>query len=118
MIAAMERLTGPLAAASTLALAGAGAWFAVDAWSSLDPAWRPVVVACLVAGLAASVLALVGAVRGAWPLVAPAAVVAIVVPTGFAYVGNALTLALAIVAGVLAVATRTRRRQPARSMSR
>ncbi|WP_062527189.1 hypothetical protein [Demequina rhizosphaerae] len=117
MITALERLTGPLAAASTLALAGAGAWFAVDAWSSLDPAWRPAVAACLVAGLAASVLALMWAVRGEWILVAPAAVVALVVPTGFAYVGNALTFALAIVAGVLAVATRARRRQPARSTS-
>ncbi|MDN4475965.1 hypothetical protein QQX09_08870 [Demequina sp. SYSU T00192] len=118
MIRALERLAAPLAGASTLTLAGGGAWFALDGWASLDPAWMPAMVACLVAGIAASALALVWAARGAWHLAAPAALAAMAVPTGFAYAGNALTLALGVVAGALAVATRARRRQPARSTAR
>ncbi|WP_062290805.1 hypothetical protein [Demequina phytophila] len=115
MTASLARSSRVLAVLSTVMLAGGAAWFTIAAWPTADAGAHLVIGACLAAGLACSFAAALLVRDGRWTWAAVAALVAVVTPTGFAYVGNAATFALALCAAVIAVRLRDRRRvaQPA-----
>ncbi|WP_062517735.1 hypothetical protein [Demequina gelatinilytica] len=114
MIASLARSSTVLAVLATAALTVAGAWFTADAWGEADAGARLLVGACLAIGLACSAAAIALVRHARWGWAAGAALVATVTPTGFAYLGNAMTLALALCAGgMVLLRSRDRRHAPA-----
>ncbi|WP_062519486.1 hypothetical protein [Demequina silvatica] len=110
MTASLARSSMVLAVLSTVMLAGGAAWFTVEAWPAADAGAHLVIGACLAIGMACSVAAVLLARADRWGWAAAAALVAVVTPTGFAYLGNAATFALAVCAAALAARLRDRRR--------
>ncbi|SEJ61570.1 hypothetical protein [Demequina mangrovi] len=113
MIASLARSSMVLAVLSMVALAGTSAWFAAEAWTGLEAGERLLVGACLAVGLACSAAAVVLVREERWAWAAGAALVATVTPTGDVYLGNAMTLALAICTGGIVLLGRSRRLAPA-----
>jgi|GEM_PF-4745664 len=106
MTSALVRAARVLAFASTGALAVGAAWYTVEAWPTADGGALVVIGTALVVGLGCSAAALLLVWEGRWAWAAAGAALAAVTPTGFAYLGNGMTLALAFTAGWLAVAAR------------
>ena len=97
-----------LAAISSALLIVTGVYFAWDALPTADAGAKALIVSALVVGAVATAVALDRVQKERWGLASIAALVAVVMPTGYGYIGNVLTLALA--AWTLVLFLRERRR--------
>lgn len=84
-----------LAAMSSALLLVSGVYFTWDALPGAAAGARALIIAALVVGTVATAVALDRVQKGRWGLASIGALVAVVMPTGGAYIGNLLTLVLA-----------------------